>query len=70
MQLGSHPAVVKMLAQIGQRTAEDGVIGYNSPAEKDSLREEISKLEREWPVGQRTKAQDAIIREKYSKLYD
>jgi hypothetical protein len=70
MQLGSHPAVVKMLAQIGQRTAEDGVIGYNSPAEKEGLRAQIAKLENEHPIGQRTKAVDAQIAALYGKLYD
>jgi hypothetical protein len=70
MQLGSHPAVVKMLTQIGQRTAEDGVIGYNSPAEKEGLRAQITKLENEHPIGQRTKAQDAQIQALYAKLYD
>lgn len=70
MQLGSHPAVVKMLAQIGQRTAEDGVIGLTTPAEKDSIRTQITRLEQEHPIGQRSKAQDAQIRDLYAKLYD
>lgn len=69
IELRSHPAVVKMLAQIGQRTAEDGVIGYSTPEEKSSVQRQISDLEAKYPLGQRNKAQDAEIRGLYEKLY-
>lgn len=69
MKLQSHPAVVKMLASIGQRTAEDGVIGFHSEGEKANLQQQIRALEEKWPMGRRTNAQDAEIRSLYAKLY-
>jgi hypothetical protein len=69
IQLGSHPAVIKMLASIGERTAEDGVIGFQTEAEAKSLRDKIRELEEKHPVAQRTREQDAQIQALYQKLY-
>ena len=69
IQLGSHPAVIKMLASIGERTAEDGVIGFQTEAEAKSLRDTIRELEQRHPIGQRTREQDAQIQALYQKLY-
>lgn len=69
IELRSHPAIVKTMAQIGLRAGEGGIIGH-SPDERSSIQEQIAKLEKDYPVGQRTRQQDAQIRELYVKLYD
>lgn len=69
IQLRSHPAVVKALAQIGLRTAEDGIINSADAGRVTSLKEEIAALEKAHPLGQRTRDQDEKIRALYQKLY-
>ncbi len=70
IKLRDHPAMIRMLSKIGLRTAEDGVIGHHTAEEKTSLRSKITEMEQKYPIGQRTKAQDAEIREMYGRLYD
>lgn len=70
VQLGSHPAVIKMLAQIGQRTSEDGVIGHRNETDKQSLQKQIRELEATAPLGSRSPAQDRELQNLYSRLYD
>jgi hypothetical protein len=71
MQLGSHPAVVKMLAQIGLRAGEDGIIGHTSPDERTSIQNKITDLRRKHPIGtsEYTPAVDRQIRELTEQLY-
>lgn len=71
MQLGSHPAVVKMLTQIGLRTAEDGLIGHTTETERTGLMEELKRLRSEHPFGtaKYTPEVDRKIRELNEKLY-
>jgi hypothetical protein len=69
IQLGSHPAVVKAMALIGERTAEDGVIGYRSESETADLDRRIRALEQKYPIGQRTNQQDREIRTLYEQRY-
>jgi hypothetical protein len=66
MQLGSHPAVVKMLAQIGMRAGEDGLIGHTSPDERASLQAQIRDLRAKHPFG--TPAYTADVDRKISEL--
>lgn len=69
IKLQSHPAVVKALAAIGSRTAEDGVIGHTTAAEAETIKSQIRDLEDKWPIGQRSREQDRQIQALYSKLY-
>lgn len=69
IKLQSHPAIVKALAAIGSRTAEDGVIGHTTAAEAQGLRDQIREMEAKWPIGQRTREQDRQIQALYGKLY-
>lgn len=71
IQLRDHPAIVKTLAQIGLRTAEDGVIGHTTPDERTSIEAEIAKLRSEHPVGTSlyTPDIDRKLKGLYQKLY-
>jgi hypothetical protein len=69
IKVGSHPALVNVLAELGLRMGEDGVLGGNTESENTNIDKQIRDLEAKHPIGQRTREQDAEIAALYRKRY-
>lgn len=70
--LGDHPAMVRFLATLGRRTDEGELQINNTPETRQSIQEQIAKLNTEVPPGSAnytTKAHQDKLQELYAQLH-
>lgn len=67
MRAGDHPGILNVMAELGLRMGEDGVVGGVTPDERSSIQEQIRKVRSENPVPY-SQAVNAQLQELYAKL--
>jgi hypothetical protein len=69
MRAGDHPAILGMVAELGLRMGEDGVLMGNTPDDNKAIDTQIRELEAKHPLGMRSREVDQQIQALYKKRY-
>lgn len=67
MKAGDHPGILNVMAELGLRMGEDGVVGGVTPDERSSIQEQIRKVRSENPVPY-SQAVNQQLQQLYAKL--